>query len=286
MSRTRYISNMRAGSAGSHIRGDVLYTDVHLMGSGTGQTILEESATQKYDIGARLVEPDGRVFRYCKAGGAIGNSVKACYNDNKPYEGDRAGTAVAIGETEITIPATSTGNAQAYTAKDSYAGGWIWFQQDPHIFHAIKSNTATDGTNQVLTLARPLWSALVASASGADTLWVTIWTSPYANVIVGAPGVGSFRTVVCKPVINVTSGYYFWGQTWGPAFFQAGAGGDGQTTPGKTSEYRNVVFNADGSVIDAYLAAGTANNKQHAGYIISETTTSDGDQLVMLRLSP
>lgn len=238
-------------------------------------TILEESATQCYLLGTRLQTKDGRVFRYCKAGAAITTSINGCVNDYKPYEGDRPATAYVIGDTEITIPSTSTGNSVANDLVNSYQNGYIWFQMSPHQFHRIASNTVKSGTTQVLTLAEGLKAALPASSSGGDTMWVTIWPSIYANVKVAS---GGMRTVVCKPLINITSTYYFWGQTWGPAFFQAGG-----TAPGKTANYRTTVFASDGSVLDA--SAGAVGS-QRAGDILSQTTASDGDQLVMMRLAP
>lgn len=272
--RLRYVRNAIDGN-GTLFRGDKYQVSILGLLGGSGQTIFEESITQKYSIGARLETPDGRVFRYCKAGAAIATSINGCANFNKPYEGNRPATAYAVGAKEIVITTISGGNTQSNTAKNAYQGGYIWFQMDPHMFHLIVSNTVSDGTNQILTLDRGLLHILPASASGSDTMWVTIWTSPYANVQKAAGGMVS---VVCKPLINITSGYYFWGQTWGPAFFQAGG-----TAPGKTASYRTAVFATDGAVLDA--ASGAVGN-QRAGDILSQTTSSDGDQLVMLRLAP
>lgn len=248
-----------------------------LEASGVEQTILEESITQNYAIGTRLQTRDGRVFRYCKAGAALPsvNTIRGCVNDYKPYEGDRPATAYSIGDTAITIPATSTGNSVVNAAVNSYQNGYIWFQMDPHQFHLIASNTVSASGNQILTLDKALTIALPASASGGDTMWVTIWPSIYANV---KPASGGMRSAVCKPLIEITNAYYFWGQTWGPAFFQAGG-----TAPGRTANYRRVVFSSAGAVLDA--SAG-AVGYQTAGYILSQTTSSDGDQMVMLQLAP
>lgn len=245
-----------------------------LVVGGVEQTILEESATQNYLIGTRMATRDGRVFRYCKAGAAITNNLKGCVNDYKPYEGDRPATAYSIGDTAITIPATSTGNAVVNAAVNSYQNGYIWFQMDPHQFHLIASNTVSASSNQILTLDKGLVAALPAAASGSDTMWVTIWPSIYANV---KPASGGMRSVVCVPLINITIAYYFWGQTWGPHMFVAGG-----TAPGRTGNYRTTVFSSDGSILDA--SAGAVGN-QRAGYILSQTTSSDGDQLVMLQLA-
>lgn len=240
------------------------------------QDIYEESETQKYRLGTRVQVGD-RVFRYAKAGMAITNLIQGLVNDYKPYEGDRPATAYAVGDQDITVPALSTGNAVTYSTIDIHAGGYIWFQMSPHQMHKIRSNTATDGTNVILTLERPLKYALPAAASGADTMWVTIWPNLYGNVKHAS---GGMRSVVCTALIPITSGYYFWGQTWGPKFFQAGG-----TAPGRTGNYRSTWFASDGSILDRSGGAEQWGS-QPAGYILSQTTSSDGDQLVMLQLSP
>ena len=181
--RLRYVRNAVDGN-GTFFQEDI-YQAPRIKGllGGSGQTIFEESVTQKYTIGTRLQTADGRVFHYCYAGAAITNNLKGCSNYNKPYEGDRPATLYAVGSKEILVPTVSTGNAQSNTAKNAYQNGWIWFQMAPHMFHAIEGNTLSDGTNQILTLKRGTLYELPASSSGSDTMWVTIWTSPYANVI-------------------------------------------------------------------------------------------------------
>lgn len=240
------------------------------------QGIHEESKAAQTFLGRRMRLADGRVFRYCKAGAALSvvQTIQGCVNNNKPYEGDRPETAYAIGDTKITVPKAGTGNGVTYILADSYAGGHIWFQITQQSFYSIKGNTPSDGTNQILTLDQPLKYALPAAVSGAVAAWITIWPCIYGNV---RPSGGGFESVVCKPLIPVQEGYYFWGQTWGPAFFQAGG-----IAPGKTALYRTVVFASDGAVLDGV----SLNGSQHAGYILSKTTTSDGDQLIMLQLAP
>ena len=240
------------------------------------QGIHEESLAAQTFVGRRMRLGDGRVFRYCKAGAALSGvqTIQGCVNYNKPYEGNRPETAYAIGDTKITVLTESGGNGESNPLADSYAGGFIWFQITQQSFYSIKGNTPTDGENQILTLDQPLKYALLAAADGGHTLWITIWPCIYGNV---RPSSSGFESVVCKPLIPIQEGYYFWGQTWGPAFFQAGA-----TAPGKTALYRNVVFGSGGAVLD-----GTGlNSSQHAGYVLSKTTTSDGDQMIMLQLAP
>jgi hypothetical protein len=243
------------------------------------QDIYEASTTQKHRIGERLPLGD-RVFRYCKAGAAIADPYtrQGCINYHQPYEGNRAATAYAVGATEITLPTVGSTIDTGLTAADAYAEGYIWFQTDPSQMHRIRSNTVSDGTNIVVTLYDGLTTALPTGTAGT-TRWVTMWPSIYSDVRQGNAEASGFSSVVCLPLIEVASGSYFWGQTWGPAFFTAFS-----TAPGKTAGYRGVHFNTtDKSVIDA---GGGTIGLQYAGYLLARTTSTYGDQFVMLQLSP
>lgn len=244
------------------------------------QDIYEASTTQMHRIGQRLPIGD-RVFRYCKAGAAIANPYtrQGCINYNKPVEGDRPATAYAVGATDITMTTIGGSNSVSYTTADRLADGYVWFQSDPSQLHRIRKNTANSGTTQVITLYDGITTALVATASGSNTMWTTMWPNIYSDVRQADADAEGYASVVCIPLIEVASGSYFWGQTWGPVFMTAGG-----TAPGKTVGYRQVWFHhIDGS---AYDVGDRTAGQQVAGYILARTTSSDGDQLVMLQLSP
>ena len=131
------------------------------------QQIQEESATQNYDIGTRLVEGD-RVFRYCKAGTAI-VAMMAGHCGNLPTEVNTHAVISAAGTDEITILDTTAAGSRPV---DYYAGGYIWVMNlVSSVFEMlhIKGSTVGDGTSITLTLVEPLIVAIPA------TTWITAW---------------------------------------------------------------------------------------------------------------
>jgi len=246
---------------------DQIFTSGHMLIGGKPQKIHEESTTQNYDIGTRW-QIDDRVFRYCKAGEAL-TAMKAGFCGNAPTEVNSAAEAYAIGDTEITILDTNVRVA------DYYKNGYIWIMKSgAYQFHKIKSSTAGAGVSVTLTLWEPLSVAI-----GAST-FVTAWPSIYSNILGSNSGYMSNAAI---PLIAVTSGYYFWGQTWGPCF-----GTVFNEVPGAASGDRELYFNIDGALKSSKdVDFGTAGNAipQRAGFLLTNTT-GGGDQWYMLQLSP
>jgi hypothetical protein len=92
--------------------------------------------------------------------------------------------------------------------------------------------------------------------------------------------------------MNIQSGYYFWGQTWGPCFGQRFS----QKIGGGNND-RMVYYNSDGALMGSRDATYTTGSPHHqcAGFLITNTRAwtnaggsgeSGGDQFYMLQLSP
>jgi len=238
------------------------------------QQIQEESATQNYDIGTRLVEGD-RVFRYCKAGTAI-VAMMAGHCGNLPTEVNTHAVISAAGTDEITILDTTAAGSRPV---DYYAGGYIWVMNlVSHVYEMlhIKGSTVGDGTSITLTLVEPLIVAIPA------TTWITAWPNVYSNILGTSSGFMAQVAIALRPV---QSGYYFWGQTWGPCFGTVVA-----TVPGRDSGNRELFYNIDGGLITGADASVKTNGLgQRAGFLITNTTPGGGgygDQLYMLQLTP
>src|SRR5436853_4270705 len=84
-----------------------------------GQPIFSSSSTQLHTLGEKCVTPDGRVYRYVKAGGTTLVPGKL-QQSSAEVTGDQnlAVTASAIGATTITTTSTVTVTA------NQYAGGY------------------------------------------------------------------------------------------------------------------------------------------------------------------
>lgn len=261
---------------------DQVLTGGHMLAGGKLQDVHEQSTVQNYNIGTRLVIDD-RVFRYCKAGGAL-EALKAGHCGVMPREGNCAAVEYPVGSYTITIPENPNGAKYAEEAvKDYWAEGFIWIQTSPQGMYKIKSSAAASGGFITLTLYEPLKVKVPAST------WITAWANIYSDI----NDTHSARmSNVVVPLISVTSGNYFWGQTWGPCF-----GTVVSTTPGRNDGDREVYFHIDGALhssVDLDFSAGNAFC-QRAGFLITNTSPwtnaggnpeLGGDQLYMLQLSP
>lgn len=242
---------------------DQILSGGHMLDGGKLQDIHEASTVQNYDIGTRLVEGD-RVFRYCKAGANLSRFIGG-FNENQWPINAALTIAATAGSQTMSIPETTC-------VKNYYAGGFIALFSSPLQFYRILSNTASDGAECILTLETTIKTTLAIGG------WVTGYPSPYIDLRNVGSSTG-YNTVLAVPVVDVPSGSYFWGQTWGPCYAVA----DG-TVPGITTRAREV-FWAESGNIEPYADAG-AGLGQSAGYLIPRTESGSGDQFYMLQISP
>ena len=249
---------------------------------------LYEHSTVKnanYNIGDRVVLPDGRVFRYAKAT----NILSSCKFGVKFYGqiGDGVATQVsasaAIGDKSIKITASGV-------TEDEYRGGYFIAHVAIQQFRGIIGNTATDGSGDIVVyLDAALTNALVDASSYCELL-----QSPYASVkLTAGPSGGlsgdDYSSVAGIPnVETVVANEYVWLQTWGPIWINPH--GSSLQDAGITGSERQLVFDCEGSVtIEDDAAHGPCaggEDMQYAGFIIdrSESGTS-GPPLVMLQIS-
>ncbi len=229
------------------------------------QGILEQSAVQKYPLGMRYTEGD-RVFRYCKAGGAL-TAMKAGHQGHVATEVYTKAVEYAAGSYQVAILDTDGGHGVDY-----YKDGYIWIMvAGNYRMYKIKSSTASDGVSVTLTL----YEALVVTVPAST--WTTAWPNIYSNVVGDA---STKMSNVCVPLIDVDSGKYFWGQTWGPCFGTAF-----NVVPGVNDNQREVYFNIDGALMAGDDLSLDTTVRQRAGFIITNTTPG-GDQFYMLQLAP
>lgn len=267
---------------------DQILSGGRMLAGGKIQDIHEQSTVQNYDIGTRLVMDD-RVFRYCKAGGNL-VAMKAGHCGVMPREGNVDTEDYEVGDFIITIPVNINGAKHAEEVlKDYWKEGYLWIQTEPKQLIRIKSNlVAVDAANEFITLT--LWEALkvrvVGSGSGTDR-WITAWANLYSDIL---PTTSGKMSNVVVSLISVTSGSYFWGQTWGPCF-----GIQTSTKPGLASGDREIYFGSDGALITGVDVHTAGGNAQRAGFLITNTSPwvnaggtdeGGGDQFYMLQLSP
>ncbi len=227
-----------------------------------------------WNVGDRVVLPDGRVFRYCKAAAAL-NPKYGAKNDVTFLDSDNTSAAALIGDTEITIDlnATSAG-ADYFGTKDGMVGGYFSQPDDSHAqFRQIISHPAgISGDTIKVKLDAPLSKAIVTNS------FCEFMPNPYKYLKKD----GSFlSSVMGMPNVVVASGSYGWIQTWGPKWCNVAVG-----SVGSGNNDRLVVFDNGGAINQAIN--GTTETFQVAGFIIDKTSTGvwDNPPFIMLQISP
>lgn len=174
------------------------------------QGIYEESSTQKAPLGQRLQVGD-RVFYYAKMGAAnvsAGKVVCAPLAVTTAMGATVAVDTAALGKRTLTITAgtdiAANALADGYVSvcSSGLAGGGILMRIRSH------ASFGSGGTACVLNLYDGVPVSTVAAGPA------NVVPNQYNGVIVGSQAVG--MPVGVTPV-NVTSGNYFWAQTWGMA---------------------------------------------------------------------
>mgnify|MGYP001205251211 CR=1 FL=1 len=180
------------------------------------QGLFEASSTQKYALGHTLRLNDGRVFKYAKAGADL-TPGKLLQTPASTGSSDFFNCAIAengtsggrIGDTTLTV--TLNGSTHALAA-NALADGWVQIATSTGAGRQYKvlSNTAASaGGTTTITLAEPLQAAIGASSTA------TLALNQY-NGVITRPATGTGAPVGIAP-IAVSSGQYFWLQTYGRA---------------------------------------------------------------------
>lgn len=222
------------------------------------QGIMEESERQRLPLGAKLELADGRVFRYCKAGGvalAAGKTAQSVIVATERDTSINGGAVVAVGALSFTFTAV------AEITANQFAEGFAHIVNDTGagLQYKIKSNTfAAIAAETTITLYDPIVTALAATTD------VILTSSPYSAVILAD---GDLSYIVGVPTIPVTALFYFWSQTGGVGMVLRGDSTGVATT--ELELQADVVGGTDGAGIST---AGGAVGKQQLGYNYFDTT--------------
>ena len=257
-----------------------------VMPQGAGVTnwdfLYETSSVEstKFNVGDRVVLPDGRAFRYCKEHTSTGTGpaliepsrgVKFLFD----IKGTASGTAdgysgnvdrvQAVGDTELHY-ATQT------FAKDVLRGGYAHMTTagNTHQEFGIIGNSACNASAMTVYLDRPI------SVVCTSTQFTYLMPNPYRFI---GRDTDSYNSCAGVSISSPAAGDYFWIQTWGLLWINQGPDGVG----GAAGE-RRVIFNVDGSL----RTGETGNdNSQTAGFIVDMTGLGvDAKTFVMLQISP
>ena len=177
------------------------------------QSIYEQSATQNYMLGTRLIYGDGREFRYARAGAVALAKALMCHGSiarTELFEEDQTGNYPAVGDTTITV---EIGTGLTLVEKENeLAGGTLLVNKGSaigDIYQIVGSYVGATDTNVSLVLDSPIRTTWTTSTE------ITIYPSPWQNTLVATEPAAAVAVGV--PQIAVDVDYYYWSQTKGPA---------------------------------------------------------------------
>lgn len=179
------------------------------------QSVFEESSTQNYALGTKLVYPANKqVFRYSKNGGtalskAYMTTSEALMSSALEELQSTYGANADVGDYEIDVDVTTGGTY----VENEFVGGTLIVNKSTGIgdIYTIVANKidGSDDTLMRVRLLTPIRTALSATSE------ITMLKHPQRDVDV-MPTTAE-GTPAGIPLINVTANYYCWLQTGGIA---------------------------------------------------------------------
>ncbi len=177
----------------------------------TDQDIFQESSVANAELlGQVAATPDGRTFAYARSGGALTRgqiNQPAAVTAN--YANRTLTTAAAQNANQITVPLGTTATADVFIGHYLVVNDGTGEGQGAYY---IMGNTAATAGNSNTTTVKVRGGLRTALTTASD---VTILPGLQSSVVqhtaaVAVPTAGA-------PVMNVTSGYWFWNQIGGMA---------------------------------------------------------------------
>lgn len=180
----------------------------------TDQDVNTQSSVANAELlGQKASTPDGRVFSYAKSGGSLtAGQITEPAAITANYANRALTVSAAAGSNQVTIVLGTTATA------DQFVGQYLVVNdntgQGQGAYYIVGNSAATAGNSNttVVKLRGALRAAISSAATATD---VTIVPNQQSSVVqhtaaVAVPTAGA-------PVIDVTSGYYFWNQVGGMA---------------------------------------------------------------------
>lgn len=229
----------------------------------------------EWDIGDKVVLPDGREFRYAKS---LGNSALfAAHGCVFTYTGYTAYTSFAVaasqGDTEITIPAAT----HAALTVDELRGGYVIIFDGATDLDTCTRGIVGNAAADANALFKVQLDGQIHNPIVAGTEAVEVYQNHWAGMDVASSNESPKAGVPTTTVSAAAN--YFWVQTKGICWVapQSGVGG----TEGQIGVY----WRHDGSLDKADTALATTvpstSSSQYAGYTIQGSQSGNGPLLMM-----
>ena len=237
--------------------------------------IFKSGSSKLYELGERVCLSNGAVFRYARAGAGI-TINKLCSSPlvADDHDADIApvgASAASIGDKTIQI----TNGASTTITENMFQGGQFFVNDSGGEGQSllIKSHSSA-AVNSTCTIE--LYQAFhVAMTSKAQCGFVR---NPFDGVIIQDHTADNHPIGVCNKAI--TSGHYFWLQTWGPTACLCDAGPPVQGGPAAVSSV------TDGAVAEACLTTIAAGIYPTVGILGPLAGVSTETSPIWLTLCP
>jgi hypothetical protein len=268
----------------------------------------------KHKLGTRGVTADGRVYRYSYSGAALTVGVPVQTKALYLLDQDTAYTA-PINDTE-TISTTW----RSFTVETETATGEITANEYKDGYVRVASSTVSGTAGQLIRIKSNTASATSSTDSLGSTMTVTfadddepavsidtgavttLHHNPYYGVIANAGGAAPLPGItVGVPNVAVSSGYYFWAQTWGACAVlqdltlvtgglavQSTSTSDGISLVGVRTSTNSTFLSAGDTDADAGIGFinAVAATRPTIGWVMSSPGTDDKYALIFLTISP
>lgn len=246
------------------------------------------ASAQKYPVGTLAWYPGvGKKFRYSKAAEDITEAISARMVANGNYApGVAAGGIAANRDGYNGLAFAEAAIGQQYIDIDLTSRAVNFFQGahlqllpgcNPLSQYYIVSSDLSTGTYTRVYLDQPLTQLV------AVTKYIGIDASPYTKIINGSTAPARYKSFIGLPLVNATSGQYFWVQTAGPTWIQPASWADDRL-PGRGENYRDVYAAIDGAIMSTWTRTAITNGYQRVGYLIDATASGYGSVFIMLQL--
>jgi len=241
----------------------------------------------KWEVGDRVVTPDGRAFRYSKCGATLESMKYFVFSYNQliaeKSDPDASVGAAAVGDKYLTMTCTKEeigANRDGIIAKNELRGGYISIygsSSGDRQQRGIIGNTAlaAAGTSFIIYLDAAIKVAITAGAQ------CEILGNPYSDVRRTS---GGYVSALGAPCVKATTGQYFWIQTWGICRITP----DSDAHHGHGNNQRSFYVDQYGlsQMPAAYDAA--KQNRQYVGFVVERSGSAFGDcaPFVNLQINP
>lgn len=255
--------------------------------------------TKGHALGARGLLPDGRVFRYSRAGGTAlnaaallqsGAEIDAAWDMDVAVESTHAqGAAVGV----RTVPLTASDlTLDTVLDADAYAEGYLYVNDGPGQgrVYRISSHSSMDSDASTAMLVTLAYDDVIESSIDLTTAsLVGLIANPYRSLVVVDIDVTLTLVAGVSPSAVVASGY-FWAQTWGLTAITMGDN-PAVATVGKalapqisTSDESGVAVGV--STVSATDASEPDRDAPVIGYGVGIAAAATDSQMVFLTIAP